>query len=142
MIDARETITFDVQGTTGAYLPRSVDSVRQVVIDNLTPFFDVQDVTMQTDAFTSDPFHYISNWPYKAVVRVVTRDSYADVRDVDSIVAHAFYEGAGELPTVTARGLEAGQGDPDKKVGGFSIQTLLILAVVVIVAFAVIEVAR
>lgn len=140
MIDAGRAITFDVQGTTGEYIPRSVSSVRAIVIDQLAPYFDVEDVAFQTSSVLSDPFHSLSNWPYRATVRALPLADYGDVRDVDSIVAHAFYEAAGNLPTVTASGYETPQGPSDQRAGlSFGLGALLL--VVGLVALATIKVA-
>lgn len=139
MVTAGSVITFAVNGTTGEYLPRSVGSVRALVIDGLTPYFDVEDVAFQTASLASDPFHALSNWPYTATVRAVVRADYGDIRDVDSIIVHAFYDATGNEPTVTADDYEAGQGAPDRRTG-FSLTTVLTLAVIAIVALAVIKV--
>lgn len=140
MIRNGTEITFDVQGTTGGILPRTIASVRQQTIDALTPFFDVANVSIKSASIISDPLHSLSLWPYTAVVRATVQMDYSDVRDVDSIVAHAFYEGAGEVPTVTARGLEQGQEPGDDRTG-FSLTTALVLVVVGLVALAVVKVA-
>lgn len=134
MIASGTALTFDVQGTTGPYLPRTVAAVRRVVIDELTPFFDVSDVAFQTSTVLGDPSHALSDWPYRATVQAVTRADYGDIRDVDSIVAHAFAEATGELPTVTSDA-EDGQDDADARTGlsaGFA--GLLIVAGLVAVA--------
>lgn len=133
-------LTFTVQGTTGEYIPRAVESVRALVIDGLTPFFDVADVSIETGSFLSDPLHYLSDWPYTATVRATVRTDYGDIRDVDSIVANAFYNAAGNLPTVTADDFEAGQGDSATTApGGLSLTTTLVLVVVALIAIAVIK---
>lgn len=132
--------TFDVQGQAGEFQPRTVAGVRSDVIDGLTPFFDVADVAIVTPSFLSDPTAFFVDWRYAAVVRATPRADYGDVRDVDSIVAHAFYDAAGELPTVTARGLEAGQGKA-QDTSGLSLTTALVLVAIGLVAVAVIKVA-
>lgn len=137
MVNAGSVITFTVRGTTGQYSPRTVAGVRQDAINALTPFFDVTDVTIETQSFTSDPFNYISNWPYTATVRLTTRVAYAGIRDIDSVVAHAFYEAAGDLPTVTGNGYEQGQGQDTTT--GISLVTLAVLGIVALIAIAVIK---
>lgn len=137
MIASGKTITFSVNGQTG-FWPQSVASLRSGVIDELTPFFDVQDVSVKTRSFASDPVNYVTEWPYEATVRAVTRSAYADIRDVDSIVAHAFYNAGGVLPTVTANGLELGQNDPDPTTG-ISLTTALIAVAVVLALFVVVK---
>lgn len=134
----RDALTLTVSGTTGEWLPRTVAYVRQTVIDNLSHFFDVEDVSMSTDAFLEDPVHYVTTWPYTASVRVTVRSDYNDHRDVAAIVAHAFYEAAGGMPSVTVDDYDAAPGDPDKKTG-VSITTVLIVAVVGLLAIAVIK---
>lgn len=139
MIRRGTEITFTVNGQAGQW-PRSVADVRSAVIDGLTPFFDVADVTIPTPSFLSDPLDYFINWPYTATVRVTVKADYAEPRDVDSIIAHAFYEAAGELPTVTANGLEQGQGNPTPT-KGLSLTTALALVAAGLIALAVIKVA-
>lgn len=139
MIAKNTVITFDVQGTTGGFLPRTVAGLRQTAIDALTPFFEVQDLSVSSSSFLSDPLHSLSQWPYSAVVRAKMQADYGSIRDVDSIIAHAFYRGAGELPTVTARTYEAGQGAADDR-GGPSLTTALVLVAVALVALAVVKI--
>lgn len=133
-----DALVLDVSGTTGEWLPRTVAGVRQSVLDNLSHFFDVEDVTMESDAFLSDPIHYVTNWPYTSRVSLTSQSDYADHRDVASVVAHAFYEATGDLPTVTVQGADAPQGNPDAK-QGVSITTALVLVVVGLIAIAVIK---
>jgi len=130
---------FTVRGTTGEFFPRSVAYVKSHVIDQLSAFFDVQDVTLETSSFMQDPLGItLLEWPYSAQVRLTTRVDYGDIRDVDSLVAHAFYVGAGALPTVTADNEEQGQGTDTTT--GLSLQTVLVLGVVAFVAIAVVKV--
>ena len=136
MVKAGSVITFTVIGTTGEYLPRAVGSVRAKVIDGLTPFFDVADVSFSTASLLADPFHSFINWPYTATVRATVRADYGDIRDVDSIVAHAFYNASGNVPTVTSAGLEPGQvGNTSTGVGLTS--TLVLVAVILALVVAV-----
>ena len=139
MIRNGTEIVFTVNGQTGQWIPRTSGDVRTTAINELTPYFDVADVQVKSKGFLEDPVHYIANWPYTATVRATVKADYADVRDVDSIVAHAFYNAAGELPTVTAAGQEAGQGDPNQTTG-FSITTLVLLIALALGAVAVIKV--
>lgn len=139
MIASGTAITFDVQGTTGPYLPRTVAAVRRIVVDELTPFFDVMDVSISTSSVLSDPAHALSDWPYRATVQAIVRADYNTIRDVDSIVAHAFAEGAGEVPTVTANvGSDGSQGEADQR-AGLSVGMAGLLLVAGLVAVAVIK---
>lgn len=139
MIRRGTELNFTVNGQAGQW-PRSVADVRSAVIDGLTPFFDVPDVPIVTPSFLSDPLDYFINWPYTAKVRAIVKADYAEIRDVDSIVANAFYNAAGELPTVTEDSLEKGQGNPDST-KGISLTTALALVAVGLVAVAVMKVA-
>lgn len=138
MVTAGETITFDVQGTTGQWVPRTVAGVRQDAINALSPFFDVESVSVDSPSFLSDPIHYVTNWPYRATVRATMRSDYGDVRDVDSIVAHAFYEAAGDLPTVTADHYEQGQGAASTTSGTSVLGVLGITGALIVVALVAI----
>ncbi len=140
MIAAGTSITFTVQGTTG-FWPTTVASLRTTAIDALTPFMDVADVSIVTDTFLANPVTYLDSWPYKATVRATTRVAYAGIRDVDSVVAHAFYVAASELPTVTASGYEQGQSEPSKTTG-ITLTTALVLVAVALVAVAVFKVSN
>lgn len=117
MIAAGSTLTLDVKGTAGQWIPRTVAELRAVVIDALTPFLHVYDVSVTRESFLSDPENlFYWNWPYVAVVTVQTRQDHGKSEDVASIVAHAFYNGAGTLPSVTVRGFGPQQ-QPDITTG-------------------------
>lgn len=140
MIKKNTVITFDVKGSTGL-LPRTQNSVRQAAIDSLTPFFTVQALSVTAASFLSDPVHALTEWPYTATARVQVLADYADIRDLDSVIAHAFYDAAGRLPTVTAQRYEQGQADATPT-SGLSLSTALVLGVVAIVGLAVVTVAK
>lgn len=136
MIAHGTTITFTVIGQTG-FWPVSIASVRSDVIDGLTPFFDVQDVSLKTRSFLTDPVNYITEWPYEATVRATVRADYGDIRDVDSIVAHAFYNAGSVLPTVTASGYE--QNQIGNQTTGVSLTTALLAVAAVLALLAVVK---
>jgi hypothetical protein len=138
MIRRGETLTFTVIGRVGEYLPRTESSVRQYAIDGLTPFFDVLSVNLKTKTFLNDPLHVVTNWEYTATVRVTVKADYGDVRDVDSVIAHAFYNAAGELPTVTSD-RERSQ-SPASTPQGLTLTGAIGLVAVALVATAVIKV--
>lgn len=111
MIAAGLTLTLDVQGTAGQWVPRTTGEVRAQVVDALTPNFHVFDIQLRRETLLSDPENlYYWNWPYTAVVTLQTRESYGDASDVAAIVAHAFYDAAGSVPTSTVRGSGEQQG--------------------------------
>jgi len=140
MVPANTTFTLDVKGTAGQWLPRTVAELRASVIDSLTPFMHVYDVSVTRDSFLSDPENlFYWAWPYVAVVTVQTRVGYADVDDVASIVAHAFYSGGGRVPTVTVRGTGPQQNPDDVRGPGLfgSLTTVAVLGIVLIAVWAV-----
>lgn len=110
MVNAGQRLTFDVVGSTSGFLPSTVQGVREDVVSDLAANFAVHDVTINRQDTAFGPSALYWNWRYTAVATVTTKGAYAKIEDVDSLVAHAFYYGAGELPTVTARGWEPGQG--------------------------------
>lgn len=125
MIAAGTTLTLDVQGSTGQWIPRTVDEVRAIVLDALSLHFEVYDASFTRQTLLADPENlYYWNWPYVAVVTLQTREAYAESADVGSIVAHAFYTGAGTMPTVTTRG-SGPQQLPSSTYTGLSSTTLL-----------------
>ncbi len=110
MVNSGQRITFDVVGSVSGWIPSTVQGVREDVVSTLAANFAVHDVTINREDTLFGPSSAYWNWRYNAVAVVTTKSAYAKVEDVDSIVAHAFYQGSGELPTVTARGYEPGQG--------------------------------
>jgi hypothetical protein len=110
MVNAGARITFDVVGSVSGWLPSTVQGVREPIVSDLAANFAVHDVTIAREDTLFGPSSAYWNWRYRGVATITTKTAYAKIEDVDSIVAHAFYQGAGELPTVTARGYEPGQG--------------------------------
>ncbi len=110
MVPSGARLTFDVIGSTSGLLPTTVQGVREDVVRDLAANLLVHDVTINREDTLFGPSALYWNWRYTATVSATTKAAYGKIEDVDSIVAHAFYYGAGELPTVTARGYEPGQG--------------------------------
>lgn len=99
MIRAGTVLTFDVTGQAGGWSAPEAGDVRTAVIDALHPFVTVRNITVtKTSGWTDLDFFW---WNYTARVIVQTRVDHAAAADVASIVASAFYTGAGSLPTVT-----------------------------------------
>lgn len=105
MIATGTKITMSVKGeTTNTIwnpLGFQTDDLRRGVIDVLSSRMTVNSlgVTARTAIFTG----YVG-WPYTATITVTTRTAYAKAEDVASIVANAFYQTGGALPTVNAQG--------------------------------------
>lgn len=104
MIAAGTVLTFAVDGsaTLGWIDPTETpEGVRGDVIELMRPYVTVNAVTLTP---TSNVYVGIANWSYRAIVQVTTKIAHADASDVGSIVAHAFYEAANLMPTVTQTG--------------------------------------
>jgi len=136
MVPAQTTLTLDVKGQAGQWAPRSPGEVRGQVMNALTPYFHVYDVTLTTGTDTVfDTGFGFWNWTYAAVVTLQTREPYATVDDVASIVAHAFYNAAGTVPVVTTRDVGPQQGiDVDLSPSWMSVGALLALGAVAVAA--------
>lgn len=139
MIPAGTTLTLDIQGTTGQFVPRTASDVEVDVSNALTPYLDVYNIQITRGSLLSDPLRlYYWNWPYTAVVIVRTRVDHAEADDVATYVRTAFYSASGEMPTVTVRG-SGPQQTPDVTTGP-SLLSASALAVVALVAVAIIVV--
>lgn len=148
MIPANTVLTFDVVGTTDVTFGTSPSVVRGIVVGALQPYFDAYTVDLIVPGVLSDllSFDWV-NTPYSAVVTLQTRASYADVDDVGSVIANAFYQAVSALPTVTARNsgeptpgsgiVTSGPGIGDALSGVFAgLQTTTIVLIVGIVGLA------
>lgn len=104
MIAANTTLTFAVDGQVSLSWTdwqRTPADLRSIVLDQLTPYLGVSVVNVQPlDSGLLD-------WTYSALVTVTTKSAYATTDDVASIVAHAFYVGGNNLPTVNVTAEQA-----------------------------------
>lgn len=139
MVRAGTILTFDVTGQAGGWFAPEPGDVRAGVIDALHPYLTVHNLTLtKTSGWRDIDFFW---WNYSARVDVQTKSDHARVDDVASIVAHAFYVGAGTLPTVT---LGAGTQAPavvqppgfvDSTLAGLQWTAVLLVGGVVVVAY-------
>jgi len=119
MIATGTRIEFDVRGSVGEFLPRTVDDVRQLAINSMSPYVTVESVSLsRTDnAFWREYW----DWGYTSVTRVRTVHDHASISDLVLIVRNAFTTASGEIPTVTANGYsESGVQDSEGQPGGTS----------------------
>ena len=136
MIAAGTRVTINVQGQTSAWLPLTEANLRDGVIDGLSHTFTVNSVGITP---LGSVYVGLQDWPYSARVNVTTRVSYAKAEDVASIVANAFYQAGGSLPTVNAEGYGPRQDVavmPEPSTGpglGFGLWTFGIVAIAVAV---------
>jgi len=111
MVRADTTLTFDIEGTTGGWLPIDDTDLRSGVANALTPFVDVLEVAITRGSFLANVIDVQWwHWNYRAVVTLRTRSAYADADDIRSVVAGVFYQAAGAMPSVTVRSFGEAQG--------------------------------
>lgn len=141
MVEAGEPLTFDVAGSS-SILPHTADGIRDDAIQELDAWFSDVLVSITTPSFTDDPLRIFKGLQYTAVVVATPRADYGDPHDVASLVRHAFYNAAGQLPTVAVRGVDPDLGPPTKETPGTNITLIVGLAAAALVALAVVSVSR
>lgn len=110
--------------------------LRGEVIAVLSQRVDVIDVAIETgDTIITGTLP----WSYTARVRVRTRVAHAQASDVGSIVANAFYQGSGTMPTVTIGSGGLGSGELPRTPGqlpGIPVTTTIVVAAVALLVLA------
>lgn len=102
MVRAGTSLTFQVQGQTASYLPPDSSSLRASVIAFLSAYFFVEAVEVTTRGAAGRIMAgEFWNYDYSAIVTVSPRSDYGAVRDVGSVIQHAFYAASGGMPTVS-----------------------------------------
>lgn len=137
MIAKGSRLQFEVRGSVGEWLPRTVDDVRQQAINSMSAYVTVESCSLlRTDnAFWREYW----DWGYTAQVTVRTRSDHNALEDVTAIVSSAFQTASGEIPTVTPPGQQGsecqpgGTCEPSNKIG-FALFGLAAIAVAVFVA--------
>lgn len=154
MVRAKSTITFAVSGTTAGWIPTDATSVRSVVADRLGIFFDLIALTIKPPSWLENVVNVEwLHWSYTASVTVKTRVDHADVDDVRSVVANAFYVATGAMPTVSIPsageiqqigpiaypGTGVDLGDPLGKLGTMfqNAELILVIGIIAVVALIV-----
>ena len=140
MVPAGSTLTLDVRGTATSWLPTTPAGIRAAALDDLSPFFDVPDLVLSSTSILGSQVTFPSfNYPYTGVLTLRTRVAYGDTDDVASIVANAFYNHAGSVPTVTVRGYGVQQSAPPAGFGFGSFTPALGLVAVIVVGVVVLK---
>lgn len=104
MVSPDTIITFDVQGTTDLFFATDPATVRSEVMNELSKNFDVMTAIIKPPSVIQDLMSGLFvNSPYTAVITLQTRSAYGRTSDIGSVIAHAFYNAVGALPTVNAR---------------------------------------
>lgn len=146
MVRADSVLTLQVEGQTGGWVPIDDTALRAGVLNRLTPYFDVIGATITRGSLLSNilDFQWF-HWQYSAIVTIKTRVGYASADDVRSIVASAFYNTGGAMPSISISSLGETQGSGVEQsglgLGGlFAGSTALIVALavglVLVVAYA------
>lgn len=110
MIAAGQRLAFDVVGVAGGWLPTTVDEVRSGAVAELSSAFRVRNLVVENTA----EMYEMLEWSFLARVEVEPIQGFATIEDAQSVVAHAFYEVTGNLPSVT----DAGEGSAPTSGGG------------------------
>jgi len=100
MIAAGQRLAFDVVGVAGGWVPTTADDVRSDVIAELSSAFRVHNLLLEGQG----SFYELLEWPYLSRVELSPIQGFATIEDAQSVIAHAFYEVTGNLPTVTDAG--------------------------------------
>jgi len=136
MVRANTTITIDIVGQTGGWLPIDDTALRAGVLNALTPFFDVLSFTITRGSLISNVLDFQwFHWNYGAVLVIKTRVDHNDPDDIRSIVAGVFYDQGGAMPTVTLRTFGETQG-PGVSQTGLGLLDLLTGSTVLLVVGA------
>ncbi len=106
MIAIGARLAFDVVGVAGGWIPTTTDEVRTSAVHQLSLHFRVLNVQVRPQG----AIYEMLEWPFIASVEVAPLVPYATIDDAMSVVANAFYESTGNLPTVTDAGAGLVQG--------------------------------
>ena len=138
-IPANRSIDFDIQGSTGEWVPRTVDDVRSEAIRALNYYGTVEALTVTK--LSSRLLAPLWDWTYSASLRLRTRYSHADIGDLNAIVAGAFYSASGEPATVTSSSYGQIQGpgvsdeSPSQLPALLGVSSITIVAAVAVAVF-------
>jgi hypothetical protein len=104
MVSKGQRLTFFVQGNISLALfgNSTAASVRQAAAAGLVQYFDDVQITMTVGGLIDSAvrMEWITS-PYEARVSLVLRSDYGTSGDVGRVVQHAFWEAAGNAPTVS-----------------------------------------
>lgn len=106
MISRGTSIEFTVQGSTGEWIPRTVDDLRSNAIDEMSADFVVNSVGITRTS--NSIFREYWDWGYSANVRATTIADHAGIAELIKVVSDAFASASGEPCTVQATGYGAG----------------------------------
>lgn len=110
MIPAGTILTIDLTGSTSLWIAVSPTDARAAVLNTLTAFFLVNNFTLNVPSGLSNALAGdFVNTPYTATVTITTRVDYAQADDAGSVVANAFYQELGAVPTFSVEGYDAPQ---------------------------------
>lgn len=138
MVTAGTSLTLDVKGHTGQWLPRTSGELRANILNNLSPNFQVHDVVITSGGDNPlDTGFGLWNWDFTAVVTLTTNEAYNDSDNVASIVASVVNDASGTMPAVSVRGFGQ-QVTPDVNVGPSWLSVTSLLALGALAIFAMV----
>lgn len=119
MVPSGARLTFDVQGSTGGYFIVDDTTLRNEVVQRLSAFFSAPTVEITRGSTLANivDFQWL-HWNYSAVITLKTRIDYSEYDDIGRVIANAFYNAGGALPTVTSRDAGDTQGPAFTETGG------------------------
>jgi len=130
-IMAGTSVQFEINGSTGEWIPRTEDDVRSMAVRSLSQYGVVTSLTIvRQSSRMLAPFW---DWRYRADLRMTTKYGHAKIEDLNAIVRAAFWDATGEPPTVTSptygqiqgTGVEDESPDPTNKLLGFGAVTIV-----------------
>jgi hypothetical protein len=136
-------ITFTAVGSTGEWIPRTVDDVRQGAITAMSRYVDVTSLGVARDSGGFIGERSLWDYGYTATGRFKTRVDHGGSAELSHIVRDAFLTSSGEIPTVALKGYDKDQaigpspGGTDTPNESFKWGLLIILGLVAVTATGV-----
>ncbi len=138
-INAGTQITFEINGSTGEWIPRTPDDVRSAVIGELSYYGTVESLTIVKES--SRLLAPLWDWRYSARLVIRTNFGHASINDLNAVIAAAFWTAAGEPATVTSPQYGQVQGSgiidnsPDATTALLGVGSFTIIAAVAVAIF-------
>lgn len=136
-VSAGQRIRFTVAGSTGEWAPRTTDDVRSQAIAILSQYGVMNTLTI-TKLSSRLPVVDLWDWRYTADGVLTTKYAHNSIEDVRSILFSAFWNAAGEQPTIALPDYGEIQGPGVNDDTGVSVNKLLgVSSFTIIAAIAV-----
>lgn len=139
MVRAGTALTVEVTGTAGSWWnPANAFVTENGIVADVRaaclPYMNVDTFTID-DRGISD----VVEWTYRASLTIRPKADYGDADDLASIVAHAFYEATGYLPSATVGpGSQPGLPPPPINLPALGAWTTVLVVGVAVIAIVVV----